>query len=149
MDQPVNYEPMLNCTCGALETVVEYQDKDYLIKFLMGLDDSYKGMIGQILMMRPFSSMNKVFSIIQQEEKQRQISIKFSANRAMAFSIKDAGKSAETTNPNREKYFCTHRKASGHSLERCYKANPNIPLYTHCNKLGHTIETCYKLKGLS
>lgn len=36
----------------------------------MGLDDSYKGMIGQILMKRLFLGMNEVFSIIHQEKKE-------------------------------------------------------------------------------
>lgn len=65
VDELINYELMPNCTCGGLKTVIEYQDRDYIMKFLIGLDESYKGMIGQILMMRPLPSMNEVFSIIQ------------------------------------------------------------------------------------
>lgn len=61
----MNYVPMANYICGALKTIVEYQDRDYLMKFLIGLDDSYNGMISQILMMRSFPSMNEVFYIIQ------------------------------------------------------------------------------------
>lgn len=124
-----------------------YQGRDYLMKFLMGLDDSYEGMIDQILMMRSFPSMNEVFFIIQQEEKQREVSIEFTSNRAMAFSIRETNKPVKPPSPNREKYYHTHCKMLGHSLERCYKANPNIPMCTHCNKPGHTVESCYKLKG--
>lgn len=65
----------------------------------------------------------------------------------MAFSIKENDKPVKPTIFNKGKYFCSHCKMTGHSLERCYKANPNAPVYSRCNKLGNTVETCYKLKG--
>lgn len=45
------------------------------MKFLMGLNDYYKRLKAQILMIKPFASLNEVYSIIQQEEKRREISL--------------------------------------------------------------------------
>jgi len=41
--------------------------------FLMGLNDSYGNLIGQILLIEPFLSLSKVCSLILQEEKRRSI----------------------------------------------------------------------------
>lgn len=40
-----------------------------------------------------------------------------------------------------------HCNISGHSLERCFKANPNLHVCSHCRIPGHTKEKCYKLHG--
>lgn len=149
IDELMNYEPISNCTCRGLKPIIDYQERDYTMKFLMGMDESYKAMSAQILMMKPLPSLDETFSIIQQEEKRREIYIDSVANRAMAFNIRETNRPNKKTNPNREKYYCTHCKMNGHSLERCYKANPNRPICSNCNLLGHTAEACYKRKNQS
>ncbi|XP_057958734.1 uncharacterized protein LOC131151510 [Malania oleifera] len=49
----------------------------------------------------------------------------------------------------RERYYCTFCKIPGHSLERCFKANPNKPTCTHCQMSGHTADNCFKLHRYS
>ena len=49
------------------------QHKKHVFRFLMGLNDSYDNLIGQILLIEPFSSLSKVCSLILQEEKRRNI----------------------------------------------------------------------------
>ncbi|XP_057969608.1 uncharacterized protein LOC131158772 [Malania oleifera] len=51
------------------EVVVQNQQRDCVMKFLMGLNDTYKAIKAQILLIKPFPSLNEVYSIIQQEEK--------------------------------------------------------------------------------
>ncbi|KAA8537777.1 hypothetical protein F0562_027643 [Nyssa sinensis] len=48
-----------------------------------------------------------------------------------------------------EKSFCSHCKIPGHTLEKCFKANPTLekPMCTHCHMVGHTAEHCFKLHG--
>ena len=41
--------------------------------FLDGFDDTYAAVRGQILLMDPIPSLNKVFSLLLQDEKQRQV----------------------------------------------------------------------------
>lgn len=43
------------------------------MQFLMGLNDSYSQIKGQILLMDPMPSINKVYSLLIQEERQRSV----------------------------------------------------------------------------
>lgn len=61
-----------NCTCAALKLVGDVQQQDYVFKFLMGLNDSFAGVRGQIILMSPLPSLDKAFSLILQEERQRE-----------------------------------------------------------------------------
>ncbi len=73
-DELMNYRPIPACTCGALKTLMDYQHSEYVIKFLVGLDDSYASVRDQILLMDPMPTINKVFSLVSQEERQRELS---------------------------------------------------------------------------
>lgn len=53
--------------------------------FLMGLNDSYAQVRGQILFTETLPPINNVFSLIIQEEKQRKIGSPHKVNHAMAF----------------------------------------------------------------
>ena len=53
------------------------------MQFLMGLNYSYSAICGQLLLNDPFPTMNKVFSLIIQEERQRMI--KFASVNQNAF----------------------------------------------------------------
>jgi len=44
-----------------------------LLQFLMGLNDDYNAIRDNILMMTPLPSISQVYSMLIQEEKQRQI----------------------------------------------------------------------------
>ena len=65
--------------------------------FLMGLNESYGSIQGQILSMDPFPSINRIFSLVVQEEKQREIGASVStfnstndASQSHAFAVKDS-----------------------------------------------------------
>ena len=96
LDELLNYETIPSCSCGGLKTVVQNQQRDWVMKFLMGLNDSYKGIKAQILLIKPFPSLNEVYSIIQQEEKRREISTEGSVHDSMALftrgNYKEGGK---------------------------------------------------------
>jgi hypothetical protein len=55
------------CTCGA------HNDRTKLIQFLMGLNESYSGARGQILLMNPLPSVRQAYASVVQEEKQREL----------------------------------------------------------------------------
>jgi len=44
-----------------------------MLQFLMGLNSTYDTTRGQILSMDPFPSVNRAYYILQQLEKQRQV----------------------------------------------------------------------------
>ena len=95
--------------------------------------------------MDPLPAVNKVFSLVSQEERQRQIGSQFAANsnsvNNMAFMVKNdqnnmsasAGRSAGTGGS-----YNAHSN-KGQKKER--------PFGTYCNYPGHTVEKCYKLHG--
>ena len=80
-DEFLNYRPIPGCTCGAKcicglsRILMDYQHYDYVHSFLMGLNDSFAPVRGQILLMEPLPNINKVFSLIQNDEKQRGASL--------------------------------------------------------------------------
>lgn len=115
----------------------------------MGLNDTYKSLKAQILLIKPFSSLNEAHAFIQQEEKRRQISFDNPTDDSMAMLAKgnfSVGKSYQG-NPRKNRYYCTFCKIPSHSFERCRKANPNKAPYFHCQIPGHSIDRCYKLHG--
>lgn len=56
-----------------MKILIEFQQQEYIMKFLMGLKESYSNIRGQILLSDPLPPINKVFSLILQIEKQREI----------------------------------------------------------------------------
>ncbi|XP_074375165.1 uncharacterized protein LOC141716901 [Apium graveolens] len=63
-----------NCACGNTLKLEKYEDMVKLSQFLMGLGDQYTAVRGQLLMMRPTPTLNNVFSLLLQEESQREFS---------------------------------------------------------------------------
>ena len=72
-DELVHYKPIPSCscgicTCGSMTTQVEYQEEECTMNFLMGLDESFAAVRGQILLMKPLPSLNKDFSYHSRRE---------------------------------------------------------------------------------
>ena len=76
-DEFVNNQPFTVCTCacvcGSKSSQLDTQHKEHVFRFLMGLNDSYGNLIGQILLIEPFPSLSKVCSLVLQEVKRRNI----------------------------------------------------------------------------
>ena len=72
-DELSNFQPIPVYNCGAIRAWMEFQQKEYVMQFLMGLNESYSQTRSQILMMEPLPSISKAFSLVVQEERQRQI----------------------------------------------------------------------------
>jgi len=67
-DQLLNYEPLPECSCGAMMTISASHDKVYVMRFLMGLNENFETLRNQILMFKPFPSISKVYALVLQEE---------------------------------------------------------------------------------
>ncbi|XP_074265064.1 uncharacterized protein LOC141587480 [Silene latifolia] len=61
------------CTCQLLKRIVERDNKNNLIDFLMGLDHKYDQIRGHILALEPLPSVNQAFAKVHQAEMQKQI----------------------------------------------------------------------------
>lgn len=96
------------------------------MQFLMGLDDQFSSMRSKILSMDPLPSLNKVFALILQDEKQKEVVAKKQQNfDAAAFSGRMIHSSPRATSFNqfqkRDKPVCSHCGMIGHLKIKCYK----------------------------
>jgi len=69
-----SHRPLPNCTCpvqcrcAAMRVNKEYRIEDQIIQFLTGLNDQFSVVKTQVLLLYPLPSLNKVFSLVIQEE---------------------------------------------------------------------------------
>lgn len=59
-DELANYRSQFSCSCRSLKSMMEYQQQESVLHFLMGLNDSLAHVRGQILLLEPLPSINKV-----------------------------------------------------------------------------------------
>ncbi|XP_075655657.1 uncharacterized protein LOC142625816 [Castanea sativa] len=71
-DQLLNYEPLPQCSCGAMKLLNASHNKAYDMRFLMGLEN-FKTLRSQILTYDHFPSMSKVYALVLQEESHKTI----------------------------------------------------------------------------
>ena len=48
-DQLLNFEPLPECSCGAMKLLSTSHNKAYVMRFLMGLNENYETLRSQIL----------------------------------------------------------------------------------------------------
>ena len=129
-DELGNHQPIPTCTCGALKTILSYHHQQQVYQFLMGLNESFSHVRGQILLIDPLPPINKVFSLVIQEERQRMISsssISFNQNTTTLFT---KTVSSNRFNGNKSSYVRKDR-----------------PICSYCGIAGHTVEKCYRIHG--
>ena len=126
-------KPTHSCTCNDIRPWHDYAQMEYDIHFLMGLNESFSSIWGQILSMNHFPFINRIFFLVVQEEKQREIGTSVSAlhssndaSQSHVFAVKDS------------RYQSDHKVSA---------SSRNQPLCAHCGRLGHTQDRCFKLHG--
>ena len=120
-EELTNYRPTCTCakcSCGGNKELVDYHHMEYVMSFLMGLNDIFSQVRGQILLLDPIPPINRVFALISQEEHQRQVSEitgSSSQNPSMVFSVKSDSNTANVghihitkNNQRKERSICTH-----------------------------------------
>jgi hypothetical protein len=78
-DEYISYHPIPSCKCGNLDFcscnilkhLTDRQKLDYVMKFLVGLHDSYSAVRSRLLFQSPLPFMGRVFSLLLQDESQR------------------------------------------------------------------------------
>ncbi|KAF9678160.1 hypothetical protein SADUNF_Sadunf07G0006000 [Salix dunnii] len=75
--------PMPECSCGQMKILIDRYQQDCVIQFLMGLNETYSNVRDQIMLMDPIPQVSKVFSLVQQQEKQHQMLLSTSAPDSM------------------------------------------------------------------
>lgn len=145
-DELLIYRPLPICLCGkcsccVLKTLTDYHHQEYVLQFLMGLYESFSHVKGQILLMDPRPPINKVFSLVVQRERQKEISGSFSS-----MSQNTAALLAKTPSPSQSAYS---RPAAGNPSHfgKSSFARKDCPTCSHRGLHGHTMEKCYRLHG--
>lgn len=64
-------KPAHSCPCDGIQPWCDYDRMEYVMHFLMGLNEAYSSIRGQILSMDSFPLITQVFSLVVHEEKQR------------------------------------------------------------------------------
>ncbi|KAJ1398678.1 Retrotransposon gag domain [Sesbania bispinosa] len=118
-----SFKPICNCTCGGLRPMEDHCQMEYVMSFLMGVNDSFAQVRGQILLMEPIPPISKVFSLILEEDTQREVGAAqpFAITHQLAFAVKNADKPRQ--------------------------GKKDRPLCSHCGVLGHTVDKCFKIHG--
>jgi hypothetical protein len=62
--------PLPECSYGQMKMLIDRYQQDCVIQFLIGLNETYSNVRDQIMLMDPIPQVSKVFSLIQQQEKQ-------------------------------------------------------------------------------
>lgn len=135
-----NYSTL--CTCNVAK------DLEQTMSFLMGLNDSYAQLRGQVLLMDPIPSVNRIFSLVIQEERHRDIHMVQQNDNIVAFNVRSNNNNFNTANNNSNQF--QGNKTQGHNRypgnnSKSYRKDS--PFCTHCNRSGHTQEKCYRLHG--
>ncbi|XP_031266807.1 uncharacterized protein LOC116125215 [Pistacia vera] len=119
------------CSCGVLTTFKKYQNSDYVIRFLKGLTDQFAIVRTQIMLMDPLPPINKVFSLVLQQERQLNFGVaKVFVNKAVKEN------SAANKSQNNRRFNPANSQHNGDNR-----------FCTFCGKPRHTVETCYKKHG--
>ncbi|KAK9666168.1 hypothetical protein RND81_14G166000 [Saponaria officinalis] len=134
-------EAIKACSCNILKKIVDRDNKNRLLDFLMGLDATYEVVRDHILSTDPLPTVNQAFFKIQQVEMQKNIhsnaydaqeNVAILVNKSVCAPVHGTNNvphSAQTT------YNRDHKRSRG-PFECDY-----------CGKKGHTRAYCFKLKA--
>ncbi|PWA74906.1 GAG-pre-integrase domain, Gag-polypeptide of LTR copia-type [Artemisia annua] len=137
-DETQSIYPFPRCSCNKCECdigkkISEYQEKERLYEFLMGLDVGFSVIRTQILATKPVPSLGTAYHMVAEDERQRAISNEnTSPHESAAFKAFQRWNGPPSTNKER-----SGTKAVKDGTEHC----------TECNKDGHKREGCFKLIG--
>nr|XP_017256544.1 PREDICTED: uncharacterized protein LOC108226104 [Daucus carota subsp. sativus] len=127
------------CTCNVNHRLLQKQQEHRLVQFMMKLSDKFSTIRGNVLMQQQqqLPTVSQAFRLFSQEERHQEVSQIVSNTESLAFvadkkhtdtAISGSKPSAANLPGKRNtKYYCTHCKINGHSIERCFKINGYHP----------------------
>ena len=130
-DEFLSYRPLYRCDCGAMDQckcniLVQLQatrQTDAVIQFLTGLDVSYKSVRSQLLSTTPVPTLSQVYSVLLNEESQRNLGSNSSTQNgvhpmdAMAMYAQQGGQS-KYNYKDKKPVVCTYCKYNGHTEDK-------------------------------
>ncbi|XP_030964928.1 cysteine-rich receptor-like protein kinase 6 [Quercus lobata] len=135
-DQLQIFRPFPMCSCGFCscnlgQKLNDLQHQDLVMQFLMGLNDSYAQVRAQILLMDPLPFINKVYSLLIQEERHCIMGNNSGPHVESSTLVTELSSSSGNKNKmnskGKEKHGCNHCGMMGHVVEKCYKIHGYPP----------------------
>ncbi|KAJ0587501.1 putative transcription factor interactor and regulator CCHC(Zn) family [Helianthus annuus] len=111
------------CTCATAHLIAKRDEDQRLMQFLMGLNSCYDTVRGNILMMQPLPSLNQAYSLVIQDEKQREIhaASMFHSESASMNVSSQIHSTQYSRYDNKKSIICSNCKKNGHHASKCYR----------------------------
>ncbi|KAH0730963.1 hypothetical protein KY289_002151 [Solanum tuberosum] len=143
------------CNCGGKTRMHKAEQDRRLIHFLMGLNELYTAIRGNILMMSVLPSMAQAFAILSQEERQKEV--KPHNNIALESTPLSASTTHNNTGPkgfktNYNSYKGSASNSNTSNTSNMFRGSSSTGNRSNlfcefCKRSGHTKDRCYKLHG--
>ncbi|GJR33311.1 cysteine-rich receptor-like protein kinase 8 [Tanacetum coccineum] len=140
------------CSCANGRINGERDQKKRLIQFLMGLDECYSNIRGQILLMQPLPTAAKAYTIVRQEEKQREGIAPKSTTSIILNNY--SNRNNASNNHNHSRFNVSNTPNSRFTQQRPAQTNferrSSFRKGVYCGnygKEGHLQEECYNIVG--
>jgi hypothetical protein len=143
-DELSNFRSIPDCSCGAMKVLLDNKQHEYVMQFLMGLNDSFSHVRAQILMTDPLPPITKAFALVVQEERQRNINIPSLTPAADSVALFTCGEvtrnnyAGKNQSYKKDRPLCSHCGITGHTVDKCYKLHRYPPGYKFKGKMHST-----------
>ncbi|XP_019256316.1 PREDICTED: uncharacterized protein LOC109234705 [Nicotiana attenuata] len=136
-----------NCDCGGKKKMQQFKEDERLIQFLMGLNETYGLAWSNILMVKPLPSVNQAYSLLMQDENQREIHVssQFPTD-GVSFMVKNQGPQSYQ-NPAPSHFPQQKNGNTPYKGNLAHKGKKNTQMCSYCKMTNHTIDNCYRLVG--
>lgn len=138
-DELDSYRPIP--TCNQMKAHHEQREEDRMMQFLMGLNDTYSAVRSNILMITPLPNVRQAYSLVTQDEMQRNVTADLTENFSIAAAVHNF--SNDSSKKSKGKH-CEHCNREGHTIENCRTLKFHCK---HCNRRGHTEDRCRYKNG--
>ncbi|XP_058727448.1 uncharacterized protein LOC131598898 [Vicia villosa] len=125
------------CACQAMQNSISFRAEDRIIQFLIGLNEEFHGVVSQVLLMDPLPQINRVFSMVMQQER-KICGLNFSNNSV----IEEAPGMVNAVESSKQ-----FGRGRGNGNPSAGRGRGNVKVCTYCGKTGHVIDNCYKKHG--
>jgi len=117
------------CRCDASKVAKDHINEDQIMQFLTGLNDTFSVVKTQILLLDPLPSLNKVYSLVVQEESNAAslLPVSVGDDNSVQLNASDArrfpphGKGAFQNNSTKPTRFCSFCHRTNHTVDFCYE----------------------------
>ncbi|XP_061356238.1 uncharacterized protein LOC133300683 [Gastrolobium bilobum] len=126
------------CTCGGYNLMRTYRDPDQVVRFLKGLNEQYAHVRSQVMLLDPFPSLIRVFSMIVQQERQMLCEVLVDSNtETRVFNNFSDNHQKQNFGRGRGRGFPSFFNKGRGSGKVC----------TYCGKPNHIVDICYQKHG--